>query len=86
MSVEDKQEQIIIVDEDEKTNIDELIQDKEIVIDIKEEEQKNNKTDRKNRKCNFKKIHPVIKLSLIVNGFIGILLAIYLLLRSFDVI
>ena len=39
MSFEDKKEQIIIIDEDEKTNIDELIQDKEIVIDIKEEKQ-----------------------------------------------
>ena len=92
MSIEDKQEQVIIIDEDERTNIDEFIQDKQFVVDIKEqkdnEEQNKNKDnkDNKSRKCNFKKIHPVIKLSLIINGCIGIVLTIYLLLHSFDLI
>ena len=83
----------IIIDEDERTNVDDLIQDKEVVIDMKQEEQEQEEQEQEeqeqeeqeksNKKC---KIHPVIKISLIVNTFIGAILTIYLLLHSFELI
>lgn len=71
MSIEDE-EQIIIIDEDERTNSNDLIEDKEIIVDIKEEEMnkinKINKNIKNIKKSKCKKIYEYIQRLIYCDG------------------